>query len=85
MAICPVCNLKFCNNDFLALSEHFTGKAKDSDALHVMWLNRNITKTKADKNSLELLFRNLYDLNGAGIKSWIVNRFVSEYRAYCHR
>lgn len=80
MAICPVCNLKFCNNDFLALSEHFTGKAKDSDALHVMWLNRNITKTKADKNSLELLFRNLYDLNGAGIKSWIVNRFVSEYR-----
>ena len=48
MAICPVCNLKFCNNDFLALSEHFTGKAKDSDALHVMWLNRNITKTKAE-------------------------------------
>jgi len=80
MAICPICDLKFDNNDFLALSEHFIEKAKDSDPLHVMWLNRNITKTKVDKNKLELLFRNLYDTKNTGLKLWIINRFVSEYR-----
>ncbi len=80
MAICPICDLKFDNNDFSALSEHFIEKAKDSDPLHVMWLNRNITKTKVDKNKLELLFKNLYDTKDTGLKLWIINRFVSEYR-----
>ncbi len=80
MAICPICGLKFDNGDFLSLSEHFIEKANSSDSLHVMWLNRNITKTKVDKNKLEQLFKNLYSVKDTGIKSWIIDRFITEYR-----
>ena len=62
MAVCPVCNIKFDNNDFLSLSEHFIDMADSSEPLHVMWLNRNITKTRVDKNRLTILFKDLYHL-----------------------
>lgn len=80
MAVCPVCNIKFDNNDFLSLSDHFIDMADSSEPLHVMWLNRNITKTRVDKNRLTILFKDFYDLKNAGIKSWIIDRFVKEYR-----
>ncbi len=80
MAICPICNIKFDNNDFTSLSEHFIDKANSSEPLHVMWLNRNITKTKVDKSKLGLAFKNFYDLNTAGLKLWIINRFIKDYR-----
>ena len=38
MALCPVCNIKFDNNDFLSLSEHFIDMADSSEPLHVMWV-----------------------------------------------
>ena len=44
-------------------------------------ISRNkIMKTGVDKNRLTLLFKDFYDLKNAGIKSWIIDRFVKEYR-----
>jgi len=45
---CPCCRASFKPHDFQGLGEHFFKQALESDAGHVMWLNRNVTKTKTD-------------------------------------
>ena len=47
---CREANLK--PHDFRDPGEHFYAKCLKSDSGHVMWLNRNITKTKTDPRTL---------------------------------
>src|SRR3989442_4550817 len=50
-----------------------------SDAGHVMWLNRNITKEKTDRKTLSGLLRGFFDLGGNSLESWVKGRFIEKF------
>ncbi len=65
--------------DFLGLSNHFTRMASESEAEHVMWLNRFITKKKTEKARLSELLEGFFSFQGVGLKGWIIDRFVKNF------
>src|SRR5438552_17646720 len=50
-----------------------------SDAGHVMWLNRNVTKEKSDRKTLSGLLRGFFDLGGNSLESWGKRRFIEKF------
>ena len=63
MTKCPCCGVGFQkHDDFDDLAGHFVAMAGRSDAGHVMWLNRNITKEKSDRKTLSGLLSGFFDL-----------------------
>ena len=52
---CEVCGDELHSVDGLA--SHLIDRAADSDAAHVMWLNRNVTKHRVDAPELAALLR----------------------------
>lgn len=62
---CPVCHLPV--EDLPALSDHLVGEAGRSDADHVMWLNRNVTKHQVPAAELrDLLAPALFGTGSTG-------------------
>lgn len=53
---CPICHVKIKNLSQLA--SHLVVKANESEAQHVMWLNRFVTKDRVDKKQLHRLLTN---------------------------
>ncbi len=80
MVDCPVCALKFDYGDYLGLADHFVSESSESDALHVSWLNRNLTKERLSVNQLSRHLSDYYSLGSSGIKSWIIHNFVTKFR-----
>ena len=76
---CPLCGHTFGLGDFVALSGHFHQLAEASEVVHVMWLNRNITKKKTDVETLAGLLAGFFDLQGAGLQKWIRHRFIEKF------
>ena len=76
--ICPACEENI-SGEFAELSYHFHREAERSNAKHVMWLNRNITKEKRDKEKLERMLREFYDFSDSGLANWIRKRFVEKF------
>ena len=79
MTKCPLCAQTFIVGDYTGLADHFYGKAERSDVGHVMWLNRNITKTKTDPKTLAGLLANFFDLGNVGLQYWIRRRFIDKF------
>lgn len=50
---CPVCGAGL--TAVRALAEHFVERSERSDARHIMWLNRNVTKLRTPASDLEPL------------------------------
>lgn len=50
---CPVCGAGVAA--LRALAEHFVARSERSDARHIMWLNRNVTKLRTPASDLEPL------------------------------
>lgn len=50
---CPVCGAGV--TAVRALAEHFVELSERSDARHIMWLNRNVTKLRTSASDLEPL------------------------------
>jgi len=67
------------HDDFDDLAGHFVAEAGRSDAAHVMWLNRNITKNKSDRKTLSKLLARFFDLTGEGLESWVKKRFIEKF------
>src|SRR5438445_12680853 len=67
------------HDDFDDLAGHFVAEAGRSDAGHVMWLNRNITKNKSDRKTLAKLLAGFFDLGGYSIDSWDKRRFIEKF------
>lgn len=78
MAKCPVCGKIICSDDYEGLSQHFLDLADQSDAEHVMWLNRNVTKKKVDVKVLAQLLAQYLDTHG-NLRGWIKKRFIEKF------
>ena len=80
MTKCPCCGVGFQkHDDFDDLAGHFVAMAGRSDAGHVMWLNRNITKEKSDRKTLSGLLSGFFDLGGHSLESWVKGRFIEKF------
>ncbi len=80
MTKCPSCGVGFQkHDDFDDLAGHFVAEAGRSDAGHVMWLNRNITKNKSDRQTLSKLLARFFDLSGKSLESWVKGRFIEKF------
>ena len=80
MAVCPVCNAKFDSGDYYTMATHFINLAEDSDAYHVQWININISRKKMDITQFTSAIENFYNIAHGGIKEWIINIFVDQFR-----
>ncbi|WP_298279413.1 C2H2 type zinc finger domain-containing protein [Ferroplasma sp.] len=80
MAVCPVCNEKFDYGDYYTMAIHFINLAKDSDSYHVQWINRNISRERIDVTQFTCAVENFYNMGHGGIKEWIINIFVDQFR-----
>ncbi len=77
---CSCCSTSFQkHNDFEDLADHFIVKAGQSDAAHVMWLNRNITKNRSDRKTLSKLLAAFFDLGNDTLENWIKKRFIEKF------
>ncbi len=74
---CPVCERPFQSSE--EFSSHFLAEAGRSDAGHVMWLNRNVTKQKENAAELSGRLRGYFDIEGMGLKGWIKTRFIERF------
>jgi len=54
---CPACTASFDEGDWAGLAGHFVERADDSDASHVMWLNRRVTKHRTPPAELAGMLR----------------------------
>lgn len=63
--------------DYGEISEHFLEKAGMSDYVHVMWLNRYITKESIGKKELEDEIEKFFDTSN--IKDWVISKAVSVF------
>ena len=80
MTKCPSCGVGFQkHNDFDDLAGHFVAEAGRSDAGHVMWLNRNITKNKSDRKTLSKLLARFFELESRTLESWVKRRFIEKF------
>lgn len=80
MVNCPVCYSSFDKGNFNGLSEHLLSEASESNYEHVSWLNRNISKDKLSMEELEKRISEFYSLKDMGIKRWIIDNFVLNFR-----
>jgi pyrroloquinoline-quinone synthase len=80
MVDCAVCGTRFSKGNYGELASHFLTLTGRSDASHVSWLNRNITKARTDQEKLSSLLSEYYSLRGKGIKEWIIRDFVDHFR-----
>jgi pyrroloquinoline-quinone synthase len=76
---CPCCGARFKSSDLEDLGDHFYDQALASDAVHVMWLNRNITKTKTGAKDLSKLLANFFEVGEDGLQGWVKRRFVEKF------
>jgi pyrroloquinoline-quinone synthase len=76
---CSACAAAFPKGDYGALADHYFSKSEQSDADHVMWLNRFITRQKMDRVALEQALRIFFDLNGKELSDWIREKFVQRF------
>ena len=67
------------HNDWHDLAGHFVAEAGRSDAGHVMWLNRNITKNKSDRKTLSRLLSEFFDLRNTTLEAWVKKRFIEKF------
>src|SRR2546425_8619024 len=44
-----------------------------------MWLNRNVTKNKSDRQTLSKLLARFFDLSGNSLESWVKGRFIEKF------
>lgn len=79
MNICPVCGVKFKDDDIATMSSHIYSEAKSSDPAHVMWLNRVISKKKITESELTQRIGDFYDYSKEGLAMWIRKRFVERF------
>ncbi len=54
-------------------------KAGQSDAAHVMWLNRNITKNRSDRKTLSKLLGVFFKVGNDTLENWIKKRFIEKF------
>jgi hypothetical protein len=52
---CPVCGVILVGVGWLPRAEHLVAEADASDARHVMWMNRNVTKHRTPAPELATL------------------------------
>lgn len=76
---CTVCDFSTKKGDYTGLSSHLTKMASRSDASHVMWLNRYITKKKQEPEELEKMLSDFFSLEVRSLKLWIIDRFVANF------
>jgi pyrroloquinoline-quinone synthase len=79
MTKCAVCGTRFQAGDYDSLAHHFYEAAERSDAGHVMWLNKNITKKKTDTSQLSNQLQTYFDFEATGIKGWMKRRFIERF------
>ncbi len=80
MLRCPSCMVQAFSS-YVEIAEHMHEKASESDAGHVMWLNRFISKDKGEIERIAGLLQDLFrtDSLKRWIIDWMVKRFYGEY------
>ena len=67
------------HDNFDDLAGHFVSMAGRSDAGHVMWLNRNITKDRSDRRTLSRLLADFFNLGSGSLEGWVKRRFIEKF------
>jgi pyrroloquinoline-quinone synthase len=70
--------MAFSQSNYEGLSRHFYDLSEKSDANHVMWLNRNITKKKSNIETLSQQFVEFFDARD-GLQKWVKRRFIDRF------
>ncbi len=70
--------MTFGPGDYENLSRHFYELSEKSDANHVMWLNRNITKKKSDVKTLTRQLAEFFDARD-GLQRWLKRKFIDKF------
>jgi len=66
-------------DDWEDLAGHFVAMAGRSDAGHVMWLNRHITKNKSEGKKLSKLLAEFFNIGDRSSDSWVKRRFIEKF------
>ena len=69
----------FAKRDYPGLATHLVETADESDAEHIRWLNRNLTRKKTRAEALVPRLEAFYDLRGSSIEKWITSRFIERF------
>lgn len=76
MLRCPACLvLNYC--DYNDLSKHILEMERDSNAEHIMWLNRNISSRKVPHAGLTHDLEDFFQANK--VKQWIISVFIKKF------
>ena len=79
MTKCPACLTGFGKGDLPALAQHLVGRAEESDADHVRWLNQNLTRRKTESDALVPSLRAFFELGQAPLTAWVKMRFIAKF------
>ncbi len=79
MTKCPACLVGFAREDLLALALHLVERAGESDSDHVRWLNQNLTRERAEAESLLPLLHATFDLDGRSLTAWVKTQFIRKF------
>ncbi|MCI4353536.1 MAG: iron-containing redox enzyme family protein [Thermoplasmata archaeon] len=79
MTKCPACLTAFPKGDWAALAQHLAERAQRSDAVHVRWLNQNISRKRIPLDDLESRIHQFFDLGARPLSAWIRSRFISKF------
>jgi pyrroloquinoline-quinone synthase len=76
---CAACGKQSNTSDYDGLAAHFIEQAEKSYPVHVMWLNKYITKEKMDASNLAGKMKACFSLEGITLKQWIKKRFIERF------
>ena len=79
MTKCPACLVGFARADFPALAQHLVDRAEESDPDHVRWLNQNLTRRKAEAQSLVPALEAFFALGNDTLTRWVKTRFIAKF------
>lgn len=76
MPICPACGYR--SRSWADVASHMSSRAGESDARHVMWLNRNLGPREAGPGELREALEGFFRIR-SGLADWIRTRFIERF------
>ncbi len=73
---CPTC-LASIEGGFPGLSEHIFSMQEKTDADHITWINRYVSKRKTSREEFTELVRKVFETND--LKRWIIQKFIEKF------
>ena len=73
---CPSC-LESIDGGYEQLSDHIFQKQEITDASHITWINRYVSRKRTDRDEFLKILRQVFETDD--LKKWIIGRFVEKF------